>query len=233
MSKDIFHIGRGGKNDFRVDHPSISQQHALLSRLEDGRWQILDLDSENGTYVNGIEVHTRFLEAGHTLRLGEYQVDLQVLLESAKHTLQHRNKDYHEAFAQLKSTFRDFESRQSRLKQRARRKPLIIRLVISLLILVGLIVGTPMVERPEWRVLLIGSSGILFSLVYFLGLGKDQEKLDARLQALLAEKELVLRCPNPDCQADLSRRGLVYYETLGHCPFCQANYQASPGSEVT
>ncbi|NWG20886.1 MAG: winged helix-turn-helix domain-containing protein [Chloroflexi bacterium] len=45
-------IGRDTSNDIVIDHPLASRRHARLER-DDGGYSVRDLDSTNGTYVNG------------------------------------------------------------------------------------------------------------------------------------------------------------------------------------
>jgi hypothetical protein len=45
-------IGRDGANDIVIDHPLASRRHARLERDDNG-YLVRDLDSTNGTYVNG------------------------------------------------------------------------------------------------------------------------------------------------------------------------------------
>jgi phosphoserine phosphatase RsbU/P len=59
LQKPKWAIGRSVDNDFSVmDDAGISRQHFRLE-LEDGCWNIIDLGSKNGTYVNGIRVQGR------------------------------------------------------------------------------------------------------------------------------------------------------------------------------
>ena len=46
-------IGRGLDNELVVSDLSVSRHHAELRQLADGRYEIVDLGSHNGTYVNG------------------------------------------------------------------------------------------------------------------------------------------------------------------------------------
>jgi len=46
-------IGRGLDNELVVSDLSVSRHHSELRQLPDGRYEIVDLDSHNGTYVNG------------------------------------------------------------------------------------------------------------------------------------------------------------------------------------
>jgi pSer/pThr/pTyr-binding forkhead associated (FHA) protein len=52
LDKESVTLGRGAGNDFVLEHSSISRRHARLQRLPHG-WLLIDLNSLNGTSVNG------------------------------------------------------------------------------------------------------------------------------------------------------------------------------------
>lgn len=62
-------IGRGLDCDYRIDDANVSRRHCML-RLEDGQWHVRDLESTNGTTVNGNTIGERALEHGDSLSLG-------------------------------------------------------------------------------------------------------------------------------------------------------------------
>ncbi len=62
-------IGRHPDNDLAIPDSFVSNFHARLDALGDGRWQLTDLDSQNGTTVNGIPVREIILEDGDRLYL--------------------------------------------------------------------------------------------------------------------------------------------------------------------
>jgi FHA domain len=70
-------LGRGGQNDLVLSGDEFaSARHARIESRGDGVW-VQDLDSTNGTYVNGERVAgAQRLEAGDVLRVGE--TDLRV-----------------------------------------------------------------------------------------------------------------------------------------------------------
>ncbi len=70
-------VGRGGQNDLVLDGDEFaSARHARIEARSDGVW-VQDLDSTNGTYVNGTRVEgAHLLAAGDVLRVGE--TDLRV-----------------------------------------------------------------------------------------------------------------------------------------------------------
>jgi FHA domain len=65
-------VGRGGQNDLVLDGDEFaSARHARIEMRGDGAW-VQDLDSTNGTYVNGSRVvGAQRLDAGDVLRVGE------------------------------------------------------------------------------------------------------------------------------------------------------------------
>jgi hypothetical protein len=68
-AEDELLVGRHDACDVMVGHPSVSRKHARLS-FRDGHWVLRDLDSTNGTRVNGRRVGRCRLEPGDRLLLG-------------------------------------------------------------------------------------------------------------------------------------------------------------------
>jgi len=64
-------VGRDPANVVAVVDPSVSRKHCLVRREEDGRFQIRDLDSRNGTIVNGITVKEQWLRHGDEIATGD------------------------------------------------------------------------------------------------------------------------------------------------------------------
>jgi hypothetical protein len=66
---DIVFIGRTQSNQIVIDHSTVSAQHALLLRVGDSYW-LKDLNSTNGTQINGVFVTEAQLKDGDTIRFG-------------------------------------------------------------------------------------------------------------------------------------------------------------------
>ena len=49
----ILKIGRGTGNDVVIDNPVVSSSHAVITVTDAGVITIEDLNSKNGTFVNG------------------------------------------------------------------------------------------------------------------------------------------------------------------------------------
>lgn len=59
-------IGRGTDNDISFDFQAVSSNHAVL-KYRNRKWTISDLDSRNGTYVNGNRIKEADLKIGDTI----------------------------------------------------------------------------------------------------------------------------------------------------------------------
>jgi pSer/pThr/pTyr-binding forkhead associated (FHA) protein len=69
LVSDIVVIGRAPLNDIVIDNPVVSAQHAILLKIGDSYW-LKDLNSTNGTYVNGLLVTYGELKDADTIRFG-------------------------------------------------------------------------------------------------------------------------------------------------------------------
>lgn len=65
-------VGRTLNNGFVIPHPSVSKRHALLVFEEQGsgRYLLRDLESSNGTFVNGRRIRESALSDGCEVRFG-------------------------------------------------------------------------------------------------------------------------------------------------------------------
>lgn len=63
-------IGRATDNDLVVDDLTVSRRHAELRARPDGTYEIADLGSHNGTYLNGQPVSVAQLSAGDIVGIG-------------------------------------------------------------------------------------------------------------------------------------------------------------------
>jgi predicted component of type VI protein secretion system len=78
LNVDKTTIGRVDDNTFQVADPSVSSHHCEVL-LRGNEVVIRDLNSTNGTFINGEKISESVLKAGQTLRLG--QIELQLLTE--------------------------------------------------------------------------------------------------------------------------------------------------------
>ncbi len=70
-------IGRDSSNQIVLKHPHVSRQHAVIEVTEQGPY-IRDLNSTNGTYVDGVRVAgTEFLSPDSVIRISGYRLSME------------------------------------------------------------------------------------------------------------------------------------------------------------
>jgi len=73
LFEDEATIGRGAANAIQVADSRASKQHAVVRRVA-GRIKLVDLESKNGTRVNGEFRNQRWLESGDVISIGDLQL---------------------------------------------------------------------------------------------------------------------------------------------------------------
>jgi Inner membrane component of T3SS, cytoplasmic domain len=69
LEGDLVRLGRSFSADLRLENPTVSRRHAVLSREEAG-WVLLDDRSANGCWVNGERVTRALLRDRDRIMLG-------------------------------------------------------------------------------------------------------------------------------------------------------------------
>ena len=73
MSKERYTVGRLPDNDVRIDNPAVSGHHSLIINILSDSF-LEDLNSTNGTYVNGKLIKKHALQHGDVRAIGAIQV---------------------------------------------------------------------------------------------------------------------------------------------------------------
>ncbi|TAE67460.1 MAG: FHA domain-containing protein [Bacteroidetes bacterium] len=69
LNKPTMTIGRAANNDIIIPEQTVSSHHATLT-IENGNFFISDINSTNGTFVNGTRIDKKMLKGGDLLKLG-------------------------------------------------------------------------------------------------------------------------------------------------------------------
>jgi len=70
LPAQLMRIGRTGDNDLVVADLSVSRRHAELRKSASGSYEIIDLGSHNGTFLNGKRVHSAALSESDIISIG-------------------------------------------------------------------------------------------------------------------------------------------------------------------
>ena len=89
FAQENVQIGTARDNDLVLTDRTVSRRHAALE-LRDASLRIVDLDSSNGTWVNGLQVQGATLRGGERIALGS--TVLAVTLASAPRPIEASNE---------------------------------------------------------------------------------------------------------------------------------------------
>jgi pSer/pThr/pTyr-binding forkhead associated (FHA) protein len=73
LTKDRTSLGRRPYNDIVIDNLAVSGEHAVL-QMTGNEVYLEDLNSTNGTYINGKAVKKQLLQNNDTVEIGKYKI---------------------------------------------------------------------------------------------------------------------------------------------------------------
>ena len=82
LQGETFYIGRAPENDIQIEDKYISRKHLKLQR-KGNKYVIQDLNTKNGTFVNGTKVQSAELNNEDTVQIGNV-INIKVFTFSLK-----------------------------------------------------------------------------------------------------------------------------------------------------
>jgi TonB family protein len=79
LDQDVVKVGKLGSSHLKLDDASVSRIHAVIERSVDGAYNVIDLGSATGTYVNGEKVTKSAVEDGDELQFGDTLVRVHIV----------------------------------------------------------------------------------------------------------------------------------------------------------
>jgi transcriptional regulator with GAF, ATPase, and Fis domain len=70
ITDDPLSVGRDSANQVMIGDSAVSRKHCTITQVSPGIYEICDLDSHNGTYVNGSQVSRTPIRHGDRIRIG-------------------------------------------------------------------------------------------------------------------------------------------------------------------
>jgi pSer/pThr/pTyr-binding forkhead associated (FHA) protein len=222
MEKKELIIGKQG--DYVVNDNYVSRRHARLVREDDGLY-IEDLDSTNGTYVNGKRVKRKKITASDVIVLGErYRLDLADAMKNLPMT----DAEFTRSFVRLKQTYDDYSESQLDISTRVQ-SPMVSRLLGSvpgLLIAGSMMMPMESMSQMGAMRMYIMLGGVVISVIGGLVsdniMTKKNRAKQKRLRELNEQFSIDYSCPN--CQTGFGNRSWESLKRQGHCPACKRKF---------
>jgi len=149
MNREIT-IGRGAQNHLVIREPSISSKHCSVRELSEGTFLIEDLDSSNGTFLNGKRVRQTLIKPGDHLLLAAFELEVGLVLEllNEEHLKTgviydeyRKQQNIYAEFAKLKSVYDDYQKMKRKIMQTNNLKSTGIKAGLSVIPFVGSALG--------------------------------------------------------------------------------------------
>lgn len=74
LAAAVTRLGRHPDSEISLDDITVSRRHAEIHRLADGRYEVSDAGSLNGTYVNQLRIDRAPLEHGDEVQVGKFRL---------------------------------------------------------------------------------------------------------------------------------------------------------------
>lgn len=229
-------IGRRSDNAIVIPNGKISGQHARLIQCTNTRFVLEDLDSKNGTFVNGTRITRKVIDKTDTLRLAdaEYTVDQLLNLlpiksvksfeagqeESAPSkpfpAADENQLDFTNEFAELKQLYEQYP----KLRRNCRNREKMIRtgsVILSSIVGVSATLATGGGALPFLQIISGAGLGVLIPTLCSTLLSTDE-----KLEIIDREYRDRYRCPNPTCRDPFSPREWDLLAQQKTCRRCQA-----------
>lgn len=226
-------VGRKGNQPFAITEKSVSGQHLKVTKLSDGNVEIEDLQSTNGTFVDGARIIKKIVSEDTMVTLGPtFQIRIGDVLQTVKNPQStgegsssgqkgNTPADYSKEFAKLQEIYDNYQAEKIKLQQENAKKQFLRTLpgvastvLFALTFLLGDSVNA---IKPFMGVIMIGGIGASSWLAF-----KGQQDMPVKMERL--NKQFMVDYVCPKCKSFL---GFLPFENLknrGCCTACKAKW---------
>lgn len=95
LTKDQYLVGRTEECDICIQNSAVSSRHCTLTREESGNYLLTDLNSTNGTVVNGRKTQEKVLQNSDIIRIGSIEIIYESPVTSGKNKEANASSSYH------------------------------------------------------------------------------------------------------------------------------------------
>jgi len=78
FSAGPIYIGRLANSQILLPDRTVSRQHAVIFKTQDGKWMLEDLNSANKTFLNDRQIQKTEIETGDRIRITEFAIEVNL-----------------------------------------------------------------------------------------------------------------------------------------------------------
>ena len=218
-------IGRQGQQPFQITDKRVSSIHCDVTDLGNGTFEIQDLESTNGTFVNGTQIIKCQVSINDKIVLGgSYQLDLTKCFKKTIPTPQPPDPTHDGIFPlHLRKIYEDYTNQKNKIKTSQRNKQNVRMLFMSIPGILGLALG-----RIFDQEIITGISAICLVISFIILLSSlfGTDKTEKEFDAITDNFKLKYVCGNTfggkKCGQFLGFDSPLIWESRGCiCPKCK------------
>lgn len=216
-------VGRKGNQPFPIADPGVSSKHLRVRLLDDSNVEIEDLNSTNGTFVDGVRIQKRVVDRNAVVTLGKsYRLNLATILAQLKPKPQPapQLESYAAEFAALEQIWNDYQEEKIRLQKSNASKNFLRMMPMFGLGALGFLISL-VPELADYR-MAITIAGLGVGLVITFISYKSATSLPEQMEKLNQQFQIDYVCPK--CKTFL---GFSPYEAVKNkkqCPSCKTKW---------
>lgn len=219
-------VGRKGQQKMAISDMAVSSQHCQITDNADGTYIVKDLNSLNGTYIDGRRIFQKTVKADTVIALGPNFSAKVCELLGVKAPPPEFDVSH------LRYVWERYDAEKKRINKVQKKLGMMSRVYMALSAPVGIIsaVGPEIFggERNDYIPLYILTAiGVVLLIVSMI----KQNQFDPQLEIENATMELEndYKCPNTNCGRyfGMKRYNLLVQE--GICPFCRSKLVEKKG----
>ncbi len=224
VMKDVeFIIGNKDNHSaqLKLNDIAVSYTHALITKLGQTSFVLIDQKSKNGTIVNDHYIKSKLVEDTDIIKLGQQSFLGHEIIILVNKEVNSNRIQFFEEFQEVLTDFEEYNSLTKKTNASYKQKVSIIRYGLpALLFILFLALGEKLGIPQNVRVLVPLIGGGLASV--FADKLFSQEDLKHRLQSIREEYSEKLVCPK--CRTELIHKSATYWINKRKCPRCNANW---------
>ena len=229
-NKNEILIGRQvDKGDFQVDeqYKAVGRKHARIIRKHDGLY-LEDLDSSNGTFVNGKSIKIKRVNTNDRIFLGgvsHYELNLDKVIS----LMPMSDDELRQGFLYLKEVYDNYQTDSSNQQTKGQEDMMTKRMLPTMLMGVVTTILTVIVSGGDEKSnapMIIGVLGAILTVFVFIIATKMASRssriMKERLNQLNEDFELEYVCPA--CGFSLKGKSWEFLNKQGKCMACKREW---------
>jgi hypothetical protein len=216
-----FTIGRNENNDYKIDNNTVSGNHAELQIADDFKtFTLKDLNSTNGTSVNGQNIISKKIDEKQRIQLGTFSLESEELFSQLRAYILKNRTEFINEFHQLKEIEIKYNKEKENVNKYFKLKSALLKggITIGLMVLVYNNAYVKSIEGIRIYLMLgIGTIGGIISTASI-----SDKKVKEKLEDLYIDFSETFHCPK--CKFDMTSKSWRFWKSKKKCPKCKCNW---------